>query len=103
MSDSYRDLHGDAYKEWKEHAADEYVQAQRRAFLDGFESAANEGESWNLLREWVEEERDKAERKGQERDDGKMMFARSMAFKDVLVKLHEMGNEPKGTGRENDE
>jgi hypothetical protein len=103
MSDQYRDLHGDAYKEWKENAANNYAQAQRRAFLDGFESAANEGKRWNLLREWVEEERDKAERKGQERDDGKMMFARSMAFKDVLVKLHEMGNEPKNTEAQGDE
>jgi hypothetical protein len=93
MSDGYRDLHGDAYKEWKQHKADEYIQAQRRAFLDGFESAANESQNFRLLRDWLEEERDEAHRKYEEREDD-MMFARNLAFKEVLVKLHEMGCVP---------
>jgi hypothetical protein len=94
MDDQYRDLHGDAYKEWKEQASDDYVQAQRRAFLDGFETAANEGKNWNLLRDWLEAERDIAIEKWEEHGDD-MMNARRLAFTDVLVKLHEMGNEPK--------
>lgn len=90
MTDSYRDLHGDAYTDWKQHAADDYAAAQRRAFLDGFESAANEGKEFWLLREWVEEQRDRAKAQSEGSD---MQFARHLAFKDVLVKLHEMGCE----------
>jgi len=90
MTDQYRDLHTDAYRQWKAQAAGEYVQAQRRAFLDGFESAAAEAESFRLLREWIEEERDAAE----ERDD----FARYTAMVDVLVKLSEMGCHPSEGG-----
>jgi len=86
MSDQQRDLHTDAYRQWKAHATDEYVQAQRRAFLDGFETAADEAESFRLLRDWIEEERDAAK----ERDD----FARYTAMVDVLVKLSEMGCHP---------
>lgn len=100
MSDGYRDLHGDAYKEWKQHQADEYIQAQRRAFLDGFESAANESQNFRLLRDWLEEERDEAVRKYEESDGDEMMFARSLAFRDVLVKLHEMGCTPEEVGEE---
>jgi len=40
MSDSYRDLHGDAYKEWRDERADEFAEIQRRAFMAGFEAAA---------------------------------------------------------------
>jgi len=93
MNDSYRDLHGDAYQEWKDHAADAYAQAQRRAFLDGFESAANESQNFRLLREWLEEERDKSIKKWEDNDD-EFHNSRRMAFSEVLVKLHEMGCEP---------
>lgn len=93
MSNGYRDLHGDAYKEWKEERADEFVALQREAFLAGFEAAADESQSFRYLRNWLEEQRDQAHQKYEERDDD-MMFARQLAFKEVLVKLHEMGNAP---------
>lgn len=94
MSNSYRDLHGDAYKEWRDQAADQFVQLQRRAFLAGFESAADESQNFRHLRQWFEEQRDEAMRKYEERDGDDMMFARQMVYKEVLVKLHEMGNAP---------
>jgi hypothetical protein len=93
MSNGYRDLHGDAYKEWRDEQADKFVQLQRRAFLAGFEAAADESREFRHLRNWLEEQRDQAHQKYEERDD-EMMFARQMAFKEVLVKLHEMGNAP---------
>lgn len=98
MSDGYRDLHGDAYAEWREERADEFAAIQRRAFLAGFEAAADESESFRHLREWLEEERDEATRKYEERDGEDMaMFGRRMAFTEVLVKLHEMGCAPEAT------
>lgn len=93
MTDGYRDLHGDSYKEWRDERADEFAEIQRRAFLAGFEAAANEAQSFRQLRNWLEEERDKANQKYEEREDD-MMFARQLAFKNVLVKLSEMGCEP---------
>jgi hypothetical protein len=98
MSDGYRDLHKDAYKEWKQHQTDEYIQAQRRAFLDGFETAANESKQFRLLREWLEEERDKAKQKHEERDGDGRYLARYLAFTDTLVKLHKMGCTPEKVG-----
>jgi hypothetical protein len=100
MSDGYRDLHGDAYKEWRDEMADEFTAIQRRAFLAGFEAAADESETFRHLRTWLEAERDEAIRKFEEREDGDMMFARNLAFKDVLVKLHEMGCAPAEVGDE---
>jgi len=94
MGDSYRDLHGDAYKEWKEDRADEFVAIQRKAFLAGFEAAANESKNFRHLRNWCEEQRDESMEKYEEREDDDMMFARQMVYKEVLVKLHEMGCEP---------
>jgi len=94
MSDGYRDLHGDAYNEWRGERADEFAAIQRRAFLAGFEAAADESETFRHLRSWLEEERDEAVRKYEESDGDEMMFARSLAFRDVLVKLHEMGCAP---------
>jgi len=88
-----KDLHAEAYSEWKENAADGYIQAQRRAFLNGFETAAKESEQFNLLREWLEQERDKRAEKYKESDDT-IHFAMRQAYTDVLVKLHEMGNIP---------
>jgi len=90
MTDSYRDLHGDAYKEWRENRADEFVGIQRDAFLAGFEAAASESEDFRHLRGWLGEERDEAKTKQEENDDS-LMFARYLAFVDVLVKLSEMG------------
>ena len=90
MTNQRRDLHTDAYREWKAQAADEYVQAQRRAFLDGFETAAAEAESFALLREWLETERDAA----RARED----MERHLAMVDVLVKLSEIGCHPAEDG-----
>lgn len=97
MSDSYRDLHGDAYDEWKRDQADEYVKAQRRAFIDGFEFAANESQNFRLLREWLEQERDQAHQDYEEIDNYND-YVRYMAMADVLVKLSEMGCESKDGG-----
>jgi hypothetical protein len=88
-----RKLHTEAYREWKENAADHYIQAQRQAFLDGFEAAAQEGEQFTLLRNWLEEQRDKAKERHDESDDIDDL-ARYHAFVAVLVKLSEMGNHP---------
>jgi len=88
-----RKLHTDAYREWRENAADEYIQAQRQAFLDGFEAAAQEGEEFTHLREWLEEQRDEAKERYEESDD-KEDFAQYHAFVAVLVKISEMGNHP---------
>lgn len=92
MSD--RKLHTKPYSEWREHAADEYAQAQRRAFLDGFETAANEAQEFQLLREWLEQQRDKERELHEEQEDDMTHFVRHLAFKDVLVKLSEMGCRP---------
>lgn len=93
MTDGYRDLHGDAYKEWKEQKATEYAENQRAAFLAGFEAAAKEGKQWNILRKWLQEQRDEATEQYEkyERHDD---FVRRMAYVEVLVKLSEMGNPP---------
>lgn len=100
MIDSYRGLHENAYSEWRENAADDYVQAQRRAFLDGFETAATESREWELLREWIAARRDEA----QERYDGhgeRDEIARRTAFIEVLTKLSEVGVRPdEGAGDE---
>ena len=93
MSNGYRDLHGDAYQEWKEDAADEFAALQHHAFLAGFEAAADESKEFRHLRNWLEEQRDEAAERA---DDDNMMFARRNAFSEVLVKLHEMGNAPEG-------
>ena len=86
-------LHEDAYSEWRENAADDYIQAQRQAFIDGFETAAKESEEWNLLREWLAEQRDTAKRQYDEGDDIDD-FARYLAFCEVLTKLSEVGVRP---------
>lgn len=91
MPDGYRDLHDDAYKEWRDERADEFAALQRRAFKAGFEAAADESQSFRHLRTWLEEQRDEAMRKYEEREDDDMMFARQMMCKELLVKLSEMG------------
>lgn len=94
MPDGYRDLHGDAYREWRDERADEFAEIQRRAFLAGFEAAADESESFRHLRRWLEEQRDEAKEKYEQRDDDHLMHSRYLTFRDVLVKLHEMGCAP---------
>ena len=95
MSDSYRDLHGDAYAEWRDERADEFAAIQRRAFLAGFEAAADESESFRHLREWLEEERDASKQRDTDAEDGDRMHRiRANTFSEVLVKLHEMGCAP---------
>lgn len=44
-------LHEQAWQDYRDEAADEYIQAQRQAFLDGFEMAVAEAESFQKLRE----------------------------------------------------
>lgn len=83
-------LHEIGYQEWRENATDEYVQAQRQAFLDGFETAAKESEEFGLLREWLREERDKAEARYEETGDLDDL-GRRLAYTSVLVKLSEIG------------
>lgn len=93
MTDSYRDLHGDAYVDWRDDRADEFAAIQRRAFLAGFEAAADESANFRHLRQWLEEQRDDA--KAQYDEDGDdFMHIRYLTFRDVLVKLHEMGCAP---------
>ena len=99
MTDSYRDLHGDAYREWRDNRADEFAEVQRRAFLAGFEAAADESAEFRHLRRWLEEERDDAKAK-YDADDDDMMHTRYLTLRDVLVKLHEMGCAPESTHRE---
>ena len=86
-------LQENAYHEWKELAADDYIQAQQNAFLDGFETAAKEAEEFNLLREWAAEERDEASRRYDERGDLDDL-GRRMAFTEILEKLSAMGVRP---------
>jgi hypothetical protein len=93
MTDSWRRLHDKAHAEWRDEQADEFAELQRQAFKAGFEAAAFESASFRLLREWLEEQRDESARKYDERGDD-MHFARQMAFKEVLVKLSEMGCRP---------
>ncbi|ELY68911.1 hypothetical protein [Natrinema versiforme] len=85
-----RDLHETAYREWKERAAEEYVQAQRRAFLDGFETAAKEADEFGLFRQWLREQRDEAAQRYKETDDADYL-GRKLAYQNVLVKLSEIG------------
>lgn len=96
MTDAYRDLHGDAYREWKGEKATEYAKNQRAAFMAGFEAAAKEGKEWNYLRQWLEEQRDSAKKQYEEFDDIDD-FVRYHAYVDVLVKLSEMGNQSEDT------
>jgi len=93
MSD--KKLHHKAYSEWREQAADEYIQAQRRAFLDGFETAAKESEQFNLLREWAEQKRDEAATKNEQEESMNWYYYRQ-AIIDLLVKLSEINNHPDG-------
>jgi len=86
-------LHEQAWQDYRDEAADEYIQAQRQAFLDGFETAVAEAESFRKLREWCEKERDKAEAQLEETDDKEYLWRRQ-AMTDVLVKLHQIGNLP---------
>lgn len=95
MSNSDRDLHGDAYREWRDNRADEFVAVQRRAFLAGFEAAADESRSFRLLREWLEEQRDRSKQIDSEAEEGDRLHRiRVHTLAEVLVKLHEMGCEP---------
>jgi hypothetical protein len=95
MSDGYRDLHDDSWREWKSERADEFAEIQRRAFKAGFEAAADESQNFRQLRQWLEVQRDEAmenyEESGQEDD---FMHIRAIAFRNVLVKLSEMGCMP---------
>lgn len=77
--------------------ADEFAEVQRRAFLAGFEAGINEAETMAQLREWLETQRDDA-REQYERDDNDRMFARRLAFVEVLTKLSEMGCRPEDDG-----
>lgn len=91
MSNEYRDLHGDAYKDWKEQKSTEYAKNQREAFMAGFEAAASEGKEFKQLRQWLEEQRDEEKRMHEKREDDSVHFTRYLAFCDVLTKLSEMG------------
>lgn len=93
MTDAYRDLHNDAWSEWRDEAANEFVQVQRRAFLAGFEAAADEAKQFQLLRQWLEEQRDEAKARYDEHEEV-TDFAQYHAYRDVLVKLSEMGCRP---------
>jgi hypothetical protein len=101
MTNPYRDLHDDAYREWRDERVDEFAEVQRRAFLAGFEAAADESQSFRHLREWLEEQRDEALAKYEDRGDD-MMHVRYMAFREVLVKLAEMGCTPEQDGDTDD-
>ena len=79
-----------AYQDRRDEYADEYAQAQRQAFIDGFEAAAQEAQEFRELREWAEEQRDKAEAR-YHRHDYTFNSAQREAYLDVLVKLSEIG------------
>lgn len=85
-----------------ERASDEYAQAQRQAFIDGLEAAADEAETFRHLRDWLEEQRDKAEGLHEETDEDTYL-ARQLAFSNVLVKLSQLGCEPENTEGEDGE
>jgi len=91
MSD--KAIHEMAYSEWKKQATEDYVQAQRRAFLDGFETATRESEQFDLFRKWLETQRDIAECRYDKSGDN-IHYAKYQAYVDVLVKLSEIGNRP---------
>ena len=93
MTDRFRELHEDAFSEWKEDKADEFAAEQRRAFISGFEAAADESQNFNYLREWLEEQRDEAREEYEETDDSEAL-ARYHTFIDVLVKIDEIGCAP---------
>lgn len=93
MTNAHRDLHGEAYREWRDEAADDFAAAQRKAFLAGFEAAAAEGKEFQHLRTWLEEQRDEAHRQHEDRGD-ETYLARRLAFIEVLTKLSEMGCYP---------
>lgn len=95
MSDAYRDLHDDSWREWKDERADEFAEIQRRAFKAGFEAAADESQNFRQLRQWLEEQRDEGMEKFKEsgqKDD--LSHIRAITFREVLVKLSEMGCMP---------
>lgn len=79
-----------AAREHAEERAEEYAQAQRQAFLDGYEAAMVESETMAGLREWLETQRDTATEQYQETDDDRHLIRR-LAFISVLTKLSEMG------------
>jgi len=100
MSDAHRDLHDDAYREWRDKRADEFAGIQRRAFKAGFEAAAAESQSFRHLRQWLEEQRDDAQEQVDGGSDREMEFARYLAFREVLTKLSEMGCRSEGDADE---
>jgi len=73
--------------------ADEFAEVQRQAFLAGFQAGIEEADSMAQLREWLESQRDEADRRYQNSDESDDL-ARKLAFKNTLVKLHEMGCAP---------
>jgi len=79
-----------AYQDQRDEYADEYVQAQRQAFIDGFEAAAQEAQEFQELQEWAKEQRDKAEAQYQRHGDT-FDSAQREAYLNVLVKLSEIG------------
>jgi len=83
-------LHERAWQDIQRDKAEEYISAQRKSFLAGFEAAVDESKEFRQLREWLEDERDRAAAQYDDTGDD-MMFARRLAFVDVLVKLSEIG------------
>jgi len=88
-----REVDDMAYDEWKEHAADEYTQAQRRAFKAGFEAAAKEADGFEHLARWVRNERDEAREQYDEHGNHEDI-ARYYTLLDVLGKLVAMDAYP---------
>ena len=70
--------------------ADEFATHQRQAYLQGYEDAIAECESFELLREWLAAEREAAAEKHKEDESLEWFHRRQMAI-DTLVKLSQIG------------
>ena len=73
--------------------ADEFATHQRQAYLQGFEDAVEEAETFELLREWLASERDLAAERHADDDSMEWFQRRQMAI-DTLVKLSQIGCRP---------
>lgn len=93
MKDRHRDLHEDAWNDWRDEQADEFAGLQHQAFLAGFEAAAEESENFRHLRRWIENQRDDARQRHDESGDVERL-AEYHAYVAVLIKLSEMGCGP---------
>lgn len=85
-----------AWQDIRHERVDQFVQAQRTSFIEGFEAAVDESQSFDRLREYLEAERDNA-REQYDKTGDEYWNQRRLCMIDVLVKISEIGCRPEET------